>query len=172
MWCSEAVARRDLLSLGLALAALGGCNLQPLLGGEAGDRVTGELAAIEVDTPKSELGLTFKNELLEALDPDGRRAAPAYSLFVRLERTKNSLAVQLDDTITRYDLTLLAKYELRSKADDKLLFQSAARRVASYNVVRAPYATLVAQQDAERRAAAGLAVEIRSRLTIFFRGRT
>jgi DNA polymerase III subunit delta len=48
------------------------------------------------------------------------------------------------------------------------LYRSAVRRVASYNVIGEPFATLIAEQDAERRAAVEVSREIRTLLTIFF----
>jgi hypothetical protein len=43
--------------------------------------------------------------------------------------------------------------------------------VASYNVRRAPYSTLIAEQDAERRAAVEVAKEISLLLSAYFRDR-
>ena len=48
------------------------------------------------------------------------------------------------------------------------VIRSAVRRVASYNVVADPFATLIAEQDAERRAAVEVSRVIRTQLTIFF----
>jgi hypothetical protein len=76
--------------------------------------------------------------------------------------------VQLNSDITRYDLILAAFYELRDKADDKILYRSAARRVSSYNVRQAPFATLTSEQNAEDRAARELSTYIRTQLALFF----
>lgn len=152
----------------LALAALlpTGCALTPLHGGETGARINGQLAAIEVDAPRSRLGQILALELERELDPAGLDRPARYALVLRLDREKSPLAVQLDDVTTRFDLTLAARFDLVRKADGQVLYRSAVRRVASYNVVRAPYATLAAEQDAERRAAKELAHEIRSRLAV------
>ncbi len=158
--------RRGVLSvLGLALA---GCALRPLHGPALGERVNPALAAIEIDTPRNRLGQILAGELRRELDPAGLAPAPTHVLVVRIDREKSPLAVQLDDVTTRFDLTLAARFDLVRKADGAIVLRSAARRVASYNVVRAPYATLVAEQDAERRAAKELAREIRIRLAVHF----
>lgn len=173
MWWSEASSRRRLVAAGLPviLALVAGCNLRPLHARHDGPNVTRELAAVDVQAPRSRLGQIVENELMDELQAAGQAAPPRYVLDIVLERATNALAIQLDDTVTRYDLTLFARFELRRKADNALLFVSAARRVASYNVVRAPYATLAAEQDAERRAAVELAHEIRSRLALHFADR-
>ena len=49
-------------------------------------------------------------------------------------------------------------------------YRSALRRVASYNVVTDPFATLMAEQDAELRAATELSRGIRTLLTLHFQG--
>ncbi len=226
---SPTLGRRRLL-LGLPLSAgflgLGGCGFRPLYGGPRGEAVAEELAAVEVRAPTSRLGRTLQNQLIEDLNPAGLSVAKRYRLDVRLRQSRRALAIQLDDSVTRYDLTLAAFFTLGAmdggepvaagpthevdrrddrrldlgdaadlEADDPLaaaaapvdadldeadsdaaddtarpgtLYRSAVRRVASYNVIREPFATLIAEQDAERRAAVEVSREIRTLLTIFF----
>jgi len=159
-------SRRALL--GFLVTLLPGCALTPLHGPGVGERVNPMLAAIEIDAPRNRLGQILANELRRELNPAGLDQPPLHVLVLRLDREKSPLAVQLDDVTTRFDLTLAARFDLVRKADGQVLYRSAVRRVASYNVVRAPYATLVAEQDAERRAAKELAREIRVRLTVHF----
>jgi LPS-assembly lipoprotein len=210
MWSSRravSIPRRRLLGgLLLALpAGLGGCGFRPLYAGPSGEHVATELAAIEVVAPKSRLGRILQNQLIDDLNPAGLAMAKRYRLDVRLRRDRRALAIQLDDTITRFDLTLAAFFTLREgaggggrisdearleaieddDADDQAydvvegdegdqadlsptLYRSAVRRVATYNVIREPFATLIAEQDAERRAAVEVSRQIRTLLTIFF----
>jgi LPS-assembly lipoprotein len=91
-----------------------------------------------------------------------------YLLAVRLRRTSNALAIQLDNTITRYNLTLIAQIQLLDQEQRTPLYSSTVRRIASYNVRRAPYATLVAELDAERRAAREIGNNIRTLLAVYF----
>jgi LPS-assembly lipoprotein len=221
MWSSRppTLGRRGCLALGAALllpAGLGACGFRPLYGGPRGDAAAAELAAIEVAAPLSRVGRILENQLISDLNPSGLAVAKRYRLDVRLERNKKALAIQLDDTITRFDLTLSAFFTLRPddgrrrrpapvpdaarSADGGIgdnpaaaatvgvpeaapgepepedaappLYRSAVRRVASYNVIREPFATLIAEQDAERRAAVELSREIRTLLTIFFETNT
>jgi LPS-assembly lipoprotein len=168
--------RRALLSLPLLAAplalAIGGCGFHPLHGGETGPVMAAELAAIEITTPLDETGQNLKIFLTDDLNPGGFDEVDRYELVITLRRTRNALGIQLSDSITRYDLILAAFYQLKRKDDGAVLYQSAVRRVSSYNVERAPFATQVAQQDAERRAAQELSHDIALKLGLYFRGKT
>ena len=87
---------------------------------------------------------------------------------MRLQSRATALGIQLDNTITRYNLLLTASFELRAKDRNDLLYASRVRRVSSYNVSREPYADLVASQEAERRAAQEVAIDIRTLLAVQF----
>ena len=134
--------------------------------GPAGGKVNAELAAIEVRTPETPIGFALSDSLADELNPAGLSVMPRYDLEISLKRTRTALAIQLDDRITRYDLTLAAFFTLRHKGEERTLYRSAVRRVASYNVVREPFATLVAEQDAERRAAVEISRQIRTLLAV------
>jgi LPS-assembly lipoprotein len=160
--------RRALLAAALAAVALaGGCNLRPLHGGARGAELNRELAAVEVEPPRDRLAQTVRNYLIDELNPAGVAAPVAYTLSFRLERARNSLAIQLDDIATRYDLSLAATFELKTKDDGRTLYRSAVRRVVGYNVRSEPFATLVAEQDAERRAAREISRQIRTQLSLY-----
>jgi LPS-assembly lipoprotein len=164
---SEPFPRRRLLLLAAALP-LAGCNLRPLHGGARGAALNRDLAAIEVDPSDRRLDQAMRNFLIEELNPAGVQLPPEYRLTVELQRAKNALAIQLDDVATRYDLSLAATFELKAKGDGRVLYRSAIRRVVSYNVRSEPFATLVAEQDAERRAAREVSRQIRTQLALYF----
>jgi len=146
--------RRALL---LALAAgVGACNFRPMLLSKGpGDATVGaELAAIEIRGLEGDrLGYLVRNALLDELNPAGLDVPERYVLSVRVRSQARELGIQLDSTITRYNLAVTALFELREKGVDEVLIDSTIERVSSYNVSREPYADLVASQTAERRAA-------------------
>jgi len=161
--------RRTFVAALGAVSSLAGCGLRPLYAPEAGGaEVARRLAAVRIEVPKTRLGWTFADLLRRELGFAGS-AGTRYRLTVELERRRNVLAVQLDDSVTRYELTLIARFRLFDLEEGRELLRSEDRRVAGYGVLRQPYATLAAEQDAERRAAAALARAIRNRLALFFR---
>lgn len=165
------LARRALPALVLAAlvaALLGGCGLQPIYAAPYRAVVQPELAAIEVGSQPGSRGAYFRNYLLDELNPDGITTPPEYDLEVRLRQQDNALAIQLDNSATRYNLILGADFALRRRSDGEVLYQSATRRVVSYNVRGDPFASLIAEQDAERRAAREVARQIRTMLSLYF----
>ncbi|MFO1036149.1 MAG: hypothetical protein U1E45_04820 [Geminicoccaceae bacterium] len=164
---SDRPARRSVLGLLATLPALAACNLRPLHAGATGKVVNAELAAIEVPMQTDRLGQEMRNLLLGELNPARLEVEKVYTLNVTLDIQRQSLAIQLNDTITRYNLFIGATYELTKSADATLVYKSAARIVVSYNVGDDPYATLIAEQDSERRGLQELALRIRSELAAF-----
>jgi LPS-assembly lipoprotein len=164
-------ARRAFILKSLALGAaalLGACGFRPLLRQADGDNIQNELAAIRVTGLGGRLGQHLAVALDENLNPTSRQVPNRYDLAVQLTNTNNALAIQLDNTITRYNLTLTAVFDLKDRSDDSLVYGSRVQRVASYNLRRAPFATLTAQKDAERRAAEEIADDIRTLLALHF----
>lgn len=158
-----------LKSASLALAGtLGACGFRPLLREDNGAGVRSQLAAVRVTGTGGRLGQQLRIALEDNLDPTSIGPSPLYDLAIRLRTSNQALAIQLDSTTTRYNLTLSAGFDLKQRADGEILYRSAVQRVASYNVRRAPFSTLTARQDAERRAAQEIADDIRTLLALHF----
>lgn len=157
--------------LGLAPPVLGGCGFRPLLADlDTADETTAEeLAAIRIrGLEDSRLSQLVRNSLEDQLNPTGLPAPSRYQLTMRLLRRTQALGVQLNSTITRYNLSLTAIFRLVDPENGNFLFGSTVTRVASYNVSREPYADLVSEEDAERRAARELTVDVRNLLAVHF----
>jgi LPS-assembly lipoprotein len=163
------VWRRRTLLAGLG-AVLGACNFRPLylVQSTTAAPVQAELAAIEIQGLAGRLGFLVRNALLDELNPATAAVPPRYTLFVQLYSRADALGIQLDNTVTRYNLLLSAAFQLRSKERNDLLYASQVQRVASFNVSREPYADLIASQEAERRAAQEVATDIRTLLAVQF----
>jgi LPS-assembly lipoprotein len=174
MWSSEPrLARRRLGFAALAvLPLLAGCNLRPIYGRVQQEGVRPELAAIEIVELSGRRGQLFRNYLIDELNPGGLVVPAAYALEVRLRQEQTALGIQLDDTATRYNLVLGADFALKRKVDDQVIYSSATRRVVSFNVRSDPFGTLVAEQDAERRASREVARQIRTMLSLYFADQT
>jgi LPS-assembly lipoprotein len=78
--------------------------------------------------------------------------------------SESALGVTPIETAPAYSITVSATYEVRSVADDKIVLRSTSRQSASYDRVNQVYANTRAKLDAENRAAALVADDIRIRL--------
>ena len=154
----------------LGLAALGACNFRPLLLAKGADdtAVSDDLAAIEIRAPDDRLGFLVRNALFDHLNPQSLAVPARYVLNLRLRSAESKLGIQLDSTITRYNLTVTAAFALSDKATNAILVDTTVRRVSSYNVSRLPYADLIASRTAERRAADLVGTDIGMILAAYF----
>jgi LPS-assembly lipoprotein len=168
MWSSETVpvARRAVLVAGCL--TLAGCTLRPLLHTTNDAGVRGELEAISIVGLDDRLGQLVRNALLDELNPTGVEVPTRYILDVDLDRSAQALGIQVDNTITRFNLTLTARFELLDPKNGQVLYESNVQRVASYNVSLQPYATLAAEIDAEHRLAREVGDNIGTLLAVHF----
>lgn len=155
----------------LLLAAgglLGGCGFSPLLR-EPGKDVREDLASVEVEgLGGGRLEQQLRIALQDQLNPTALRLPTRYRLQVDLRRDSDALAIQLDNTITRYNLELRAAFRLIRSDDSAVVYRSRVRRITSYNVLLEPFATLISEQDAERRVAEEVGANIGTLLAAYF----
>lgn len=161
--------RRVLLSLGLALglaAGLGACGFTPMYGeGAAG----ASLSRISVAAQDNRLGYRLREQLEDSLGLD-RSATPLYHLTTDVEQSRRPLGRRIDDTATRYELTVRAAWTLTPMAGGSPL-TGTETVTTTYSAADQPYAAISAQQDGEDRAASELARLIRLDLVLALAGR-
>ncbi|HMO29316.1 LPS assembly lipoprotein LptE [Enterovirga sp.] len=174
-WSSSSRRRasRRLLVAGMVLA-LGAC-FRPLYGPTAsGVPVRDSLAAIQVDTintlrGQERLGHFLRSELIFDLDGSGRTAQKRYKLVIDAAE-----AVQItsaDTTSGRANagmLNVTARYRLTTLDGKRELTAGVARATATYFRDPQRFASLRAARDAEMRASAQVADDIKQRLAALF----
>jgi len=159
---------RKLAPLVLLALPLGGCGFHPLYGDTGATAGTADkLARIYVEPIRDKLGYELRNELIDLFDSSVHPSQDSYRLHIALKTKSEGVAVQNDAAITRYNDTLDVTYEL-TDMKGALVTKGTESGLAAYNVVTSPYATLVAQQDAEKRAAQDIAYRIRTDLAVYF----
>ncbi|MBU1347199.1 MAG: hypothetical protein KKA16_09640 [Alphaproteobacteria bacterium] len=117
------------------------------------------LSRIAVAAQDDRLGYSLREELEDALGWN-RSAAPLYGLETAVEQNRRPLGRRIDDTATRYELTLRAAWTLTPVNGGPPLTGTEAV-TTTYAAADQPYAAIAAQQDGEDRAAAELARLIR-----------
>lgn len=147
---------------------LAGCGFHPLYGRNgSGPAAIDIFKAIYVEPIPDRTGYELRNKLIDLLDSSGRASGAAFRLKITIAIDKRAVALQNDATITRYNYFVTANYVL-SDVKGVLVTQGRESTLAAYNVVASPYATLIAEQDAQRRAADDLSERIRLDLGVFF----
>ncbi len=167
MSSSDPPSRPDRRAL-LLLAALGACNFRPIYASNDAKVVVPDLAAIQIGALGGRRDSYLRNYLLDEFNPEGVAVTPRYQLDLVLREESNALAIQLDNTATRVNMILGASFTLKRLEDGQVLYNSATRRVVSYNIRTDPFSTMISSQDAERRASREVARQIRTILSLYF----
>lgn len=152
----------------LSCAALGACGFEPLHAARGGG--AGNLAAIRIDPIPERSGQILRNHLLDRLTPRGQPRNAEYTLRIRLQEPRQTLALRRDDVISRAGYSATATFEL---------VDSVGRRVAGgtasystdYEVTNSEFATLMSLQSAHERVLELVSDDIRSQLAAHFRKR-
>jgi LPS-assembly lipoprotein len=164
-------ARLSLSALLLSLAfGTAGCGFHPLFarGGSGGG---GQQAfnSIYVDPIAAErAGYELRDSLIDLLEGAARQENAQYRLKVAVKQSIEGTAVQTNGDITRYTYTMVADYALSNIHTGAEITKGSETAVEGYDVVASPYATLVAQQDAQKSAADDIADRIRIDLGVYF----
>ena len=148
--------KRALLALMLATPPVSACGFTPIYAEPA---VGSSLRRIAVSTQDDRLGYRLREQLEDALAWD-RSSAPLYRLTTQVEQNRRSLGRRIDDTATRYELTVKAASTLTPTSGGTPL-TGTETATTTYAAADQPYAAIAAQQDGEDRAAADLARLIR-----------
>lgn len=166
---------RRLLLMGLAplLLAPGACGFRPLYATpEVPDSVALELAAIRInqigEDEERRVGQILRNELIDRLTAGVGPQPQRYRLHIELDQQTSALQIQTTDTVTRYNLSLVADLDLLGMESGEPLYQTTIRATGSYDVVESEYATLVAEQETARDAARDLSNTIANLLALYF----
>ncbi len=171
-WSSRKLRRGALHSVAaLGLLGLAACGFQPLYGQpqqQAQSSVATELAAVRIDPLRDRVGQQMHNYLRDRLNPDGQPLSPSYRLRVELTETLSELGVRRDETATRANLRMQAKFSLLDVSGGQSLFSGQSTSTTSYDILENPFATTVSEGDARERALRELADDIQTRLALYF----
>lgn len=150
--------RGRVLSLSVVCGALltSACGFTPMYG-EMG--IGSNLSRIAVSAPDDRLGYRLREQLEDAFGWNGS-APPLYRLTTEVQQSRRPLGRRIDDTASRYELTVHAAWTLTPVSGGEP-FKGEQTTVTTYAAADQPYAAIAAQQDGENRAAADLARLIR-----------
>lgn len=157
----------------VATLALAGCGFKPLYGegGVAGKGggVQASLARVSIDPIRTRTGQIMRNFLIDRMNPTGQPGGAAeYGLKITLGIRKQELGIRRDDTATRANLIMTARYILTERSSGSVIFRAISRSVTSYNILDNEFATVIAERNARSRGAEQLADDITTRIALYF----
>lgn len=151
----------------IGAAALSACGFKPIYAAP-----TGESSALNQRIAlRSVAGSQTINPIvvdaLERRMPLKDGVIPEYDLYVTVSERAERLAVQIDNTTTRYNYRLRGRYTVIDLNTGRRI-NGRADAVTSYNIVSSQYSTLFAENTAREKAAGMLAEEIERDLLLRF----
>lgn len=173
-WSSVAGRARALSGAALAMlavlaTALAGCGFHPLYGERPNADLDADLSSISVALIPERIGQLLSISLRDSLNPAGTQVQPRYVLTVTVSTSVADLAIRADGTASRQAYAANAAFSLRETSGSKVALTGYARYNDSFDVGENPYTTIVADSDAEKRAAQTMSEQIRTQLAVFMR---
>lgn len=161
------VTAARIIAAALLTLAAAGCGFKPIYA-----TPTGENSALNQRIAiRSVAGAQTINPIvvdaLERRMPLKDGVTPEYDLYVTVSERAERLAVQIDNTTTRYNYRLRGRYTVID-LDTGRRINGRAEAVTSYNIVSSQYSTLFAENTAREKAAGMLAEEIERSLLLRF----
>jgi LPS-assembly lipoprotein len=164
---SASVRHRTRAGLALVVCAvLSGCGFHPLYGGSQEVEADAALAAIHVEPIPDRIGQLVANALRDTFNPRGATVESRYNLKVTVYASHADLAIRSDGTASRELYVASANFQLSAK-DGRPGLAGAARSNNSYDIGENEYSVVVANDDAQTRAARDIAQQISLQVDLF-----
>jgi LPS-assembly lipoprotein len=153
--------------LALAVTAvLGACTVQPVYapGPSGGTSASAIMSQIAIDPATDRVGQVVRDKLLFALTGGGRGGDPKYQMHLTTSVSETGLGLNHVDSAPTYAITVTVTYEVSKIGSNDILIRSTSHGTASYDRINQAFANVRGRLDAENRAAAVAADDIRIRL--------
>ncbi|MCZ6609685.1 MAG: LPS assembly lipoprotein LptE [Alphaproteobacteria bacterium] len=143
------------------------CGFKPLYGDHASSVSQASLAQVRLAPLRDRVGQLLHIRLSKGMHPRGKPRNPVWDLVIKLTTRTENLGIRKDETATRANLTLEARFELRQIATGRVSFKGRSVITISYNILESRFSTLASRTDATRRATRELADNIKTRVALF-----
>jgi len=158
---------RFLISAAMALA-VAACGFHPLYGKYGNGSADLTFRSIYIEPIPERVGYQLRSDLLDLFNAPSAPNGAQYRLRIELRADEKGLALQENASVTRYSYHLTARYQLVKAGTTDVIKKGTIHSLTSYNVVQSPYATVVADKDAQERAAQDVAERMRTELAVYF----
>jgi len=163
-----------LLTFGLTLG-LSGCGFKPMYGqfsdgkGDLRDVMANiRVASILEDGRPSRIGQVIRNNLLDRLTPFGETKSANYLLSVTFLIEEQGYGIRSDESVTLQNVKLVAAYKLEEVGTSKVVLESAARALVTYDLVQSDYSNMIARNASLKRLSEDVANQVATRIGAYF----
>jgi LPS-assembly lipoprotein len=124
------------------------------------------MQTIQVSLIPNRSGQILQTELEDLLHPDGQFPTPRYRLDTTLEETKQPIVIETNGRVSRYNLILLARYNLYEVQSNALISSGSVKRISGFNASLSDFSTFVSENDTHDRNLKQMAKDITLRLAL------
>ena len=162
------VKRSFAIAMLVIMALVGACGFRPLYLETRNFSVIEELALTRIQAIPDRRGQIVRNALIDRMNPRGEPAHPKYRLATSINESIHELAVRRDDSSTRANLILVARFQLYQEGIDQPILEGRVQSVNSHSISVAEVATLGAEKSARERGARDIAERMVLQIGAFF----
>ncbi len=150
------------------LAGCGSSGFQPLYAtGPAGQSASERFAAVDFATIPGRIGQRIRNELIFDRSAGGPAQAPKHRLEVKISDSIITALAKIDGNSTSQIYQIEANFRLVDLQTQKVVFEGRSLGRTNFDRFESVYSNVRAREDAENRAAATIAADIRTRLAAY-----
>lgn len=172
-WTRMSAAARCCALAAVVAAGLGGCGsggFQPLYAtgsASGGAAVSDKFAAVDFATIPGRIGQRIRNELVFDRSAGGATLPARYRLEVKITDSILTALARIDGNSTSQIYQIEASFRLVDLSTQKVAFEGRSLGRTNFDRHESVYSNVRAREDAENRAAATIAADIRTRLTAY-----
>ena len=151
----------------MIVLSLAACGFKPLYGNHPSAVSQQAFSRVKIGPLSDRVGQLLHAHLTKSLHAGGNPKSPLWELSIDLKSKIRKLGIRKDETATRANLTLEAKFQLKNIRTGKVEFRGLSVVTNSYNILKSRFGTIASENDAFRRGARELGDNIKTRVAIF-----
>ncbi|MBL4802469.1 MAG: hypothetical protein JKY45_11300 [Emcibacter sp.] len=159
----------------ISVLLLSACGFKPMYGqfsdGETDLRdvmANIRVASITEHGRASRIGQVIRNDLMDRLTPFGETGAAEYILTVTFLVEEHGYGIREDESVTLQNLKLVTAFQLEEVATSKIILDSAARALVTYDLAQSDYSNMIARNASLKRLAQDVSNQMSTRIGAFF----
>lgn len=167
--------RLRLIIVLLSLLGLSACGFKPMYGqfSDGKTDLRDVMANIRIESiteqgRPSRIGQVIRNDLLDRLTPFGETGQAEYILKVTFLVEEQGYGIRGDESVTLQNLRLVTAYRLEEVNSSRVILDSAARGIVTYDLAKSDYSNMIARNAALKRLAEEVSRQMATRIGAYF----